>query len=123
MDIFLQTRVVNFNDLFSKKLINDLKEAATCEVNSLCTLPCNRCPYAPDRINIEKIRIKGLNSYTVKLEKTKDEELLIYITAKSLDKWLQINDLPFITPIMNDNESQVLKLNRTQNFERPHIKS
>ena len=94
---FLQTRVVNYRDLCSKELINDLKEAATCEVIAVCRLPCHRCPYVLENIDTEKINVKGLNSYTIKLEKVEDELLLISITAPNIDKWLINNNLPFIT--------------------------
>ena len=73
----LQTRIVNYRDLCSKKLINDLREAATCEVISVCQLPCNRCPYVLEYIDTEKINVKGLSSYTIKLEKVEDEQLLV----------------------------------------------
>ncbi len=94
---FLQTRVVNYRDLCSKELINDLKEAATCEVIAVCRLPCNRCPYVLENIDTEKVNVKGLSSYTIKLEKVEDEQLLISITAPNIDKWLIKNNLPFIT--------------------------
>ena len=93
----LQTRIVNYRDLCSKKLINDLREAATCEVISVCQLPCNRCPYVLEYIDTEKINVKGLSSYTIKLEKVEDEQLLVSITAPDIDKWLIKNNLPFIT--------------------------
>ncbi len=105
----LQTRVVNFRDLCSKELINDLKEAASCEVRTVCSLLCHRCPYVLENIDIEKIILEGLSSYTIKLEKTEDEQLLIYITAPGIDNWLTINNLPFITPKMNDKQGKVVK--------------
>lgn len=93
----LQTKVVNYKDLCSKKLINDLREAATCEVMPVCQLPCNRCPYVLKYIDTEKIKVKGLSSYTIKLEQIEDEQLLISITAPNIDKWLRKNNLPFLT--------------------------
>ncbi|MCW8996402.1 MAG: hypothetical protein OQK77_11370 [Psychromonas sp.] len=96
--VFLsQTRIVNYRDLCSKGLINDLKEAATCEVRRVCRLACNRCPYVVENIDISNINVKGLSSYTIKLEKAEDEQLLVYITAPGLDQWLIKNKLPFIT--------------------------
>lgn len=106
---FLQTRVVNFKDLCSKELINDLKEAATCEVRTVCRLLCHRCPYLLENIDIEKINIEGLSSYTIKLEKAEDEQLLISITAPSIDTWLTRNNLPFITPKVIDKADKVIK--------------
>ena len=98
LDKFLQTRVVNFRDLCSKELINDLKEAATCEVRTVCRLLCERCPYILEHIDVEKINLTGLSSYTIKLQKTEDEQLLISITAPDIDNWLIKNDLPLTTP-------------------------
>jgi len=94
---FLQTRVVKYRDLCAKELINDLKEAATCEVIAVCRLPCNRCPYVLKNIDTKKINVKGLNSYITKLEKVEGEPLFISITAPNFDKWLIKNNLPFIT--------------------------
>ena len=94
---FLQTRVVNYRDLCSKELINDLKEAACCEVRTVCRISCHRCPYVLENIDTEKINVKGLSSYTTKLEKAEDERLLIsIITASGIDNWLIKNNLPFI---------------------------
>ena len=93
----LQTRVVNYRELCSKELINDLKEAATCEVRTVCRLPCNRCPSAVENINAKRVNIKGLNSYSIKLEKVENEQLLIVITAPNLDNWLLRNNLLFTT--------------------------
>ena len=94
---FLQTRIVNYRDLCSKELINDLKEAATCEVRTVCRLSCNRCPYVLENIDTGKINVKGLSSYTIKLKKAANEQLLISITAPNIDNWLVKNNLPFIT--------------------------
>jgi hypothetical protein len=94
---FLQTRTVNYKDLCSKNLINDLKEAATCEVSTVCRLACNRCPYALERIDVNKVYVKGLSSYTIKLEKVQNEQLLISITAPDISSWLLKNNLLFIT--------------------------
>ena len=93
----LQTRVVNYRDLWSKELINDLKEAATCEVTAVCSLPCERCPYVLENIDIKNINLEGLSSYTIKIEKVEDEQLLISITAPNIEQWLIKNNLPFIT--------------------------
>jgi hypothetical protein len=103
----LQTRGVHFMDLSSKELINDLKEAVTCEVSNVCALPCHRCPYIREKIDIEKIKIEGLNSYTIKLEKIEEQQLLIYITATGIDNWLTKNNLPFILPENNDEVGKV----------------
>lgn len=94
---FLQTRIVNYRDLCSKELINDLKEVATCEVRRVCRLSCHSCSYVLENIDIRKMNIKGLSSYTIKLEKAEDEQLLISITAPDIDSWLIKNNLPFIT--------------------------
>lgn len=94
---FLQTRIVNYGDLCAKELINDLKEAATCEVRTVCRLSCHRCSFVLENIDTGKINVKGLSSYTIKLEKAEDEQLLVYITAPGIDDWLIKNNLPFIT--------------------------
>ena len=94
---FLQKRVVNYKELCSKELISDLKEAATCEVRRVCCLPFNRCPLPVENINVKKVNIKGLNSYSIKLKKVENEELLIIITAPHLDNWLLRNNLSFTT--------------------------
>ena len=99
---FLQTRIVNYRDLYSKELVNDLKEAATCEVRTVCRIPCNRCPYMLENMNTEKINIKGLSSYCIELEQTEDDQLLLYVTARALDNWLIKNNLPYRTPKLND---------------------
>ena len=95
---FLQTRIVNCRDLYSKELINDLKEAATCEVRTVCRKSCHHCPYVLEKIDTEKINVKVLSSYIINLEKAGDEQLLISITAPGIDNWLIKNNLPFITP-------------------------
>jgi hypothetical protein len=94
----LQTRAVNFKDLCSKNLINDIKEAAICEVRNVCGLACHRCPYVLDYIDFDKVYLKGLSTCSIKLEKTESDQLLIFITAPDLDNWLTINNLPFIVP-------------------------
>ena len=93
----LQTRIVTYKDLCSKELINDLKQAATCDVRTVCRLSCLHCPYLLENIDTRKIIIKGLSSYTIKLEKAEDEQLLISISAPSIDNWLIKNNLPFKT--------------------------
>lgn len=103
----LQTRVVDFKDLCSKELVNDIKEAATCDVRRVCRLACHRCPYVLEYIDLEKVHIKGLSSYTIKLEKIEREQLLVYITAADIDNWLKINNLPFIVPKMDKKVGKV----------------
>jgi hypothetical protein len=93
----LQTRAVNYKDLYSKCLISDLKEAATCEVKTVCRLPCDRCPSPVEYIDIKRVYIKGLDAYFIKLEKVENEQLLIVITSPNLDSWLLKNNLPFTT--------------------------
>jgi hypothetical protein len=95
---FLQIRTVNCKELYAKGLINDLKEAATCEVRTVCRLSCCHCPYALENINIEKVNVKGLSTYTLILEKIENEQLLISLTAQNLDSWLLKNNLSSINP-------------------------
>jgi uncharacterized Fe-S cluster-containing protein len=94
---FLQTITVIYKDLCSKDLTNDLKEAASCEVRTVCRLACDRCPYAFKNIDAEKINIKGLHAPVIKLEKVENEQLLISITALNIESWLQKNNLSFTT--------------------------
>jgi hypothetical protein len=92
------TRIVNYNDLYTKNLITDLKEVTTCKVRTVCSLACNRCPYVVENVDVEKIKVEGLNTYTIKFEKVKNEQLLISITAPDIDSWLLKNNLPSTTP-------------------------
>lgn len=98
MDKSLPTRVINVKYLCSHNLINDLKEAATCEVRSVCRFVCHRCPCTPEYIDLEKIKLVGLSSYTIQLKKAEDGQLLIAITMLGIDNWLIMNNLPFVTP-------------------------
>ena len=93
----MQTRIVNFRDLSPTTLISDLKEAATCDVKTVCRLPCHRCPHVIERIDERKVNLKFLSSYTVKLVKKEDGQLLIHITAPSIDNWLRINNVAYTT--------------------------
>jgi hypothetical protein len=108
----LQTRVVNFKDLCSKKLVNDIKEAAICEVRTVCGSVCHRCPYVLEYIDLDKIYLKGLSSYSIKLKKAESEQLLIFITAPNLDNWLKINNLPFIVPKIKEKVIRVKPIAR-----------
>ncbi len=78
-------------------LISDLKKAATCDVTRVCRLSCSNCPYIIENIDTKKIKIGGLSSYTIKLQKGADEQLLILISAENIDNWLIENNLPFKT--------------------------
>ena len=104
----MQTRIVNFRDLSPTTLISDLKEAATCDVKTVCRLPCHRCPHVIERINEKKIRLKFLNSYTVKLVKKEDGQLVVYIAAPNIDNWLKINKVAFTT--LNRHEKEKLSV-------------
>lgn len=113
MGKFIQTRTVIYKDLCSKDLINDLKEAAICEVKTVCRLPCDRCPNVLKNIDAEKINIKGLNASTIKLEKVENEQLLISITALKIESWLLKNNFPFTTRkvlTIGRKKSSIIKL-------------
>lgn len=94
----LQTKTVSYLDLCSKGLINDLKEAATCEVRTVCRISCNHCPYILENIDTQKITVKRLGIYTIALEKAENEPLLISITSTNISSWLHKNKLPVIPP-------------------------
>ncbi len=89
----LQTRTVTYRDLCAKGLINDLKQAASCDVSRVCRLSCLNCPYLIENIDTIKIAIKGLREYTIELKKAEDEPLLMSISAPSIDDWLIRNNL------------------------------
>lgn len=109
MVIFSQTRIVSCRDLYSKDLIIDIKEAAICEVRTVCRLACHNCPYVLEKIDTDQINIKGLNSYTIKLEKAENGQLLLSITAPDIDNWLRENNLPLILPKMNNKAEMISK--------------
>jgi len=98
VDKSLQTRVINFKHLCDKNLINDIKEAATCEVITVCRFVCHRCPCVLEYIDVERIKLEGLSLYTIQLKKEEDGQLLISITVPDIDNWLIMNNLSFITP-------------------------
>ncbi len=98
MGIFSQTRIVSCKDLYAKDLIIDIKEAATCEVRTVCRLACHHCPYVLENIDANQINIKGLHAYTIKLEKSENGQLLLSITAPDIENWLRENDLPYTLP-------------------------
>ena len=89
----LQTRTVTYRDLCAKGLINDLKQAASCDVSRVCRLSCLNCPYLIENIDTIKIAIKGLREYSIKLKKVEDERLLMSISAPRIDDWLIRNNL------------------------------
>ncbi len=98
MGIFSQTRIVSCKDLYAKDLIIDIKEAAVCDVRTVCRLACHHCPYVLENIDAEQINIKGLHAYTIKLEKAENGQLLLSITAPDIENWLRENSLPYTRP-------------------------
>ena len=88
-----QTRAIDFISLSSKALINDLKEAATCDVRTVCRLACHRCPYVVNNMDMTKINLNGLSSYSIELIKKEDQQLMLNITTENLDNWIAINHL------------------------------
>lgn len=88
MATLLPTRVVTYADLCAKGLINDLKQAATCDVRTVCRLSCINCPYVIENIDTKKITIEGLSSYSLELKKGQEGQLLIFISAPDIDNWL-----------------------------------
>ena len=92
----LPTRVVNFNELCSKELITDIKDAAICEVRTVCSLACCRCPHVVEYIDFDKVNLEGLSLYSIQLEKIGSEKLLVAITAPDIDHWLKVYHLSFV---------------------------
>lgn len=97
MDKSLQTRIINVRHLCDKNLINDIKEAATCEVRTVCRFVCHHCPCVPELIDVRKLQLAGLSAYIIQLKKEENGELLISITEPNIDNWLIMNNLP-LTP-------------------------
>jgi hypothetical protein len=95
MATLLQTHAIDFLSLSAKGLVNDLKEAVTCDVHNVCSLPCDRCPNMMNNIDLTKIILYGLNNYTIELIRQEDQQLLFNITAKNLDNWIAINHLDY----------------------------
>ncbi|WP_354624502.1 hypothetical protein [Psychromonas sp. MME2] len=89
-----KTRFLHYTELSAKELINDLKDAVRCDVATVCCLPCNRCPYLHKHIDTKKIQLKGLRAYSIKIITTKEQHLLLSITAPDIDTWLEINNIP-----------------------------
>ena len=103
MGTLLQTHIIDFLSLSSKGLISDLKEAVTCDVRNVCSLPCNRCPNMMNNIDLTKIILNGLNNYSIELIRQEDQQLLLSVSAKDLDYWIAVNHLDY----QHSSESQL----------------
>jgi hypothetical protein len=77
----------SYEVLWSKGLINDLKQAATCDIRYLCRIPCDRCPNTSSKFNLEKIKISGLDNYNLQIHKISTANIFITINAEGISHW------------------------------------
>jgi hypothetical protein len=87
--------VVSYQDLCSKGLISDLKQAALCDVKTLCRLSCNHCPNVCADINVKKVFIVGLQPDSLIIKNTENEDLDIHLSGEHLIAWLDKHDLAY----------------------------
>ncbi|GLS91434.1 hypothetical protein GCM10007916_25030 [Psychromonas marina] len=90
---------VSYQDLCAKGLINDLKLAATCDIKCVCRLSCNRCPKVFSSIDIQKVRIKGIQLDYVAFIKTQadDDDIELHLNADNLQALLKENNIAYRT--------------------------
>lgn len=87
---------VSYQDLCSKELISDLKQAAICDVKTVCRLPCNRCPNVCSTIDLEKIAVVGLQLDHVVIKQTEEtDNLYLHLSADNIFAWLRKNDIAY----------------------------
>lgn len=90
------TIAVSYQDLCSKGLISDLKQAAKCDVKHLCSLSCNRCPNISDSIDLEKITILGLKLDHIEIKTTEEvDNFDLHLSGDNITEWLQKNDITY----------------------------
>ncbi|ABM03415.1 hypothetical protein Ping_1618 [Psychromonas ingrahamii 37] len=87
--------VVSYQDLCSKGLISDLKQAALCEVKTLCRLSCNNCPNVCVDINLKKVSFVGLQPDSLIIKYTENEDLDIHMSGEHIIVWLDKHDLDY----------------------------
>lgn len=66
-------------DLCSKGLISDLKQAALCNLKTLCRLFCNNCPNVCVNINFKKVFFAGKQPDSLIIKHTENDDLDIYM--------------------------------------------
>lgn len=87
--------IVSYQDLCSKGLISDLKQAALCDVRTVCRLSCNNCPNVCVNINFKKISIVGLQPDTLMIKYTENDDLYIHMSGEHILVWLDKHGLAY----------------------------
>jgi hypothetical protein len=87
--------VVSYQDLCSKGLISDLKQAALCDVKTLCRLSCNTCPNVCAHINLKKVFLVGLQPDSLIIKQSENEDLDIHMSGEGIIVWLDKNELAY----------------------------
>jgi len=80
--------VVSYQDLCVKGLISDLKQAALCEVKTLCRLSCHTCPNVCIDINLKKVSFVGLQPDSLMIKPTGNEDLDVHLSGEHIILWL-----------------------------------
>ncbi|MFT6925514.1 MAG: hypothetical protein ACJAZP_001098 [Psychromonas sp.] len=87
--------IVSYQDLCAKGLISDLKQAASCDVKTLCRLSCNNCPHVGVDINLKKVSFVGLQTDLVMIKHSKNDDLDIYMSGEHIIAWLDKHELAY----------------------------
>lgn len=87
--------VVSYQDLCAKGLISDLKQAALCDVKTLCRLSCNNCPNVCTDINFKKVFFVGLQPDSLMIKHSENEDLDMYMSADNIILWLDKHGLAY----------------------------
>lgn len=88
---------ISYKDLSAKGLISDLKQAATCDIKYVCRLPCNRCPQVFSAIDIQAVKMTGLELKYATINKTQpdDGDIELQINADNQISWLKKNKIAY----------------------------
>ena len=87
--------VVSYQDLCTKGLISDLKQAALCDVKTLCRLSCINCPNVCVDINLKKVSFVGLQPDSLVIKPTVNEDLDIHMSGEHIILWLDRHGLAY----------------------------
>jgi len=87
--------VVSYQDLCTKGLISDLKQAALCDVKTLCRLSCINCPNVCVDINLKKVSFVGMKPDTLLIKPTEKEDLDIHLSGDHILLWLDRHGLAY----------------------------
>ncbi|WP_372882463.1 hypothetical protein [Psychromonas sp.] len=88
-----ETIAVSYQDLASKGLIGDLKQAAFCDVKTVCRIPCDRCPNVLRFIDSARISLLGIEVKRIVIKQSETGELDLHITADNIIPWLKKNNI------------------------------